>query len=68
MNTAQLNAKVPQGAKDALKEVSRTTGIKLEELVLDAIKLLAGEEDSGTRTRAKLFRETCKIRQLHVYN
>ncbi len=68
MNKIQLNAAVPQGTKEALKEVSRATGIKIEEFVLDALKLLAGEVDSGTRTRARLFKETCRAKRLHVYD
>jgi hypothetical protein len=66
MKTVQLNATVPETAKKAVKSVARETGIKMEELLLDALKLLAGEEDSATKSRAKLFRQTCKLRGLHV--
>ncbi len=66
MSKAQLNTLVPVEVKEAIKEVSRATGIRIEEFVLDALKLLAAQADSGTRARAKLFKATCRKRKLHV--
>ncbi len=66
MQTTQLNTKVPADVKACLKAVSEITGIKIEELVVDGLKLLAQEADDLTLARAKMVRDTMKRTRLKL--
>lgn len=62
---SQLNTRVPEEAKMTLKKVAESTGIKIEDIVLDALKIYSGDADDMARMRQKLVRGALKTQKLH---